>query len=234
MRRLLLVVALLPLVAAPVLAGPYNSIPKGLPPTDMSTTGVYAPPPAGPGIYMDMHVPGYESDIMQFTFAFHWPYITSNALGQLQFDLRYDNTEVQIIGIQPAPTGPFAGGVNGFATATWPDPGTGDIVATLGLWCNPASPGFMMTGSGIYPIFVVTAHVKADPHFDTQMDIVMSSCNLLLSHIATGSYPPYTSYWWSASVGDVNYGVDIPEPSTIGLAVCGLLAVSGGIWRRRR
>ena len=231
MRRLLLVAALLPLVAAPALAD-FNTLPKGLPPTGQHTTGVYAPgPPAG--IYADIKVPGYASDTMVFTFAFHWPFVTSNVLGQLQFDLVYDNSEVEIMGISPR--GPFVGGVNGFATITFPNPTTGMVTVTNGAWLNPASPGFMMTGSGIYPIFAVTVHVKQDGIWDSANDIVMSSCNLLLSHIATGSYPPYTSYWWSTSVGDVNYGVDIvPEPATIGLGVCGLLAVGGGIWRRRR
>ena len=233
MRRLLLVAALLPLVAAPALAD-FDTLPKGLPPTGMHTTGVYTPGPP-PGIFLDYKtLPVAPSDTLQFVFAFHWPFITSNALFQAQFGLQYDNSEVEITGLNAA--GPFAGGANGFATAMYymQNPSTGVLTATSGCWANPAATTFMMTGSGIYPIFTVTVHVK-DAYEDSVNDLMLVSCNLLLSHIATNSYPPYTSYWWSTTVGDVNYGVDIiPEPSTIGLGICGLLAVSGGIWRRRR
>jgi hypothetical protein len=200
----------------------------------MHPTGVYAPGPP-PGIYLDYKTPAYYSDIVQVTFAFHWPFATPYPLGQLQFGLQYDNSEVEIMGLTAA--GPFAGGVNGFVTAMMymQNPTTGVLTATSGCWANPASPAFMMTGSGIYPIFTVTVHMKEDGIEDSANDLQLVSCNLLLSHIATGSYPPYTSYWWSTTVGTVNYGVDfIPEPSTIGLGICGLLAVSGGLWRRRR
>ena len=232
MKKIVLCMALAGFVAAPVMGDLIeNTVPKAVPESDMNTIGVYL---YGSIIPMDLKVAQAPSDNVVVTFGWHWPGPTDN-LHQIQFDFLYDNSEVEVVGT--APMGAFVGqaGNMDWGDTVFPNPSSG--MQSVSLWGNPASgTGFLAT-SGVYPFLQVELHMKNGLHEDSANDVMIgTTLKLLASHIATDSYPPYTSYWWSYNYApEENYGIDyFPEPSSMALLAVGLLTMGGGLRRRLR
>ena len=267
MRKVLLACALAAFLTAPAMAGLEPST-FGTPmqanlgvPLDEGTVGLYGfyyTPTAGgyPYLWGDYkYSPVDASAYYHWTFAFHWPYITSVFVPQVQFAFTYDNAEFMIMNMNPA--GAF--GPNNFPlSATWQGPSfnptsgllqVGSIYTGVPLWCNPAAGTMPITGTGIYPFMQIDVHVKEALSFDSAMDAIVQNFAVLFRFTANS-----TGLWWtSGNIGHAStwgghtsfsgslttppnsFGVGVaPEPASLSLLGLAGLALGGGIWRRRR
>lgn len=252
MRKLVLSLALVGMIAAPALAdltpSAYtNPQAANLQYAGGHSVGVYAPG-TSPGIYLDFKTAATTSDYGAVTFAFHWPYATPVSVVQMWSSLVWDNSEIAIVNTSVA--GPFTvsnyWGPTTWASAGNPSSGTlvlGDVLGTgIPLWCNPEgsvhtglSGGqpftkYVVEGSGIYPFMVVDFHVKGvNP--DSYLDLLIGSAALLFRFSSAS-----TGLWWSGGeIGAPTYGMGIiPEPASLSLLGLGLVSVGAGVWRRRR
>jgi hypothetical protein len=255
MRKALGILAVLGLVAAPVMA---DLMPSDLTPQYKSLN----PIPGGhgsvfPGYYTagssfvyvygaNSEIYAEPSDLITVTFAFHWPYATGVTGIQFQSSLVYDNNEVAVVSTAPPVKGPFAGKVNNYPPPTttgthfaWsqgnPSAGTwtvGDVLGTgVPLFIgHPSTGSVAISGSGIYPFMQVVLHVKDDVRVDGMADIVIGSAALLF-WFPGGP----TTYWTSGGGMTPSWGEDIiPEPASLSLLGVGVVAIGAGVWRRRR
>lgn len=248
MRKLVLILAMVGLVASPVLAelapSSFNPSQRNLGAMSGHTVGIPGVTPyGGPGpiIPYDQLVYAAPSDTLIVNFAFHWPYSGSSvSVVQFQSQLVYDNSEVAVV--STTPLGIFAtGGNNNFpGPTTWatlfnPSSGTlaiGDVLGTgTPLWQNPAAFGtVVLASSGVYPFMQVELHVKNGLNSDGLLDVVIGQAAMLF-------YLTYTpgTYWTAGNIGVTSYGMSVsPEPASLTLLAGGVLALGGGFWRRRR
>ena len=120
MRKLVLSLALVALVAAPAMAdltpSAYSNpqAATNLEYTGGHTVGVYAP--AGPSIYLSFKTSAVASDNLSATFAFHWPYSNPLYVIQAWSSLAWDNSEIAIVNTTAA--GAFTAADN-YPSATW-------------------------------------------------------------------------------------------------------------------
>ena len=112
MRKVLLALALVGLIAAPAMAGlvpPANMSPQqaNLQGSGGHTVGIYNYDPTyGPGILLDFKITDLRnSDVFTVTFAFHWPYATYVYGVQLQHNIVWDHSELGILSMNPTPFG---------------------------------------------------------------------------------------------------------------------------------
>jgi len=242
MRKLLGMVAILALVAAPAMAELSsagvltNPQVANLQPTGEHTVGIYGNHPVyGPVIYYDIiATPVAPSDNIHLTFAFHWPYITYVGSLQVQWQWVYDNSEVQTVHMAGA--GAYTGPNNIPNDAFWPNPTAGTIVVgdVLGtgvpIFANPAAGVWTNYGSSIYPFMQVDLHVKNVINDGFLDAYVGQFANLF-------TIPGYTgTYWTQGNIGQTSFGllVGAPEPASLALLGLGVAGIGGGIWRRRR
>ena len=227
MKRLLLMLAVVGLLAAPASADLKLA---NLQHMGTGTVGVHSP---ASGIYVDYKTVAVASDLIHVTFAFHWPYYTAVEAGYIGHNFVYDNSEVQIIGGGAA--GPFVTGTWGtsFPPYLWPNPSSGTwTIGTLyedvqGYWTNKV----LIEGSGIYPFFQVDMHVK-DVIPDSFLDAIVTNVFVVFLYSSASTGGPW---WTGGNISVPAYGMGIiPEPASMTLLAGGLLAIGAGVWRRRR
>jgi hypothetical protein len=250
MRKALGILAVLGLVAAPVMA---DLSPSGLSPVTKSLSPAQSHGSVAPiGNWTYIYYTGYgsypvptgssqitaaPSDLIYVTFAFDWPFYTYVNGLQLWSSLVWDNSEVEVISVQPV--GPFLGN-NNYATLTsgfWAGPSSGtlqvgDVLGTgVPLWQNfnnPITIPYTISAGQIYPFMRVALHVK-NVIADGNPDILIGSAQLLFWTAGT------TTYGTGGAIGATSFGEDIvPEPASLSLLGFGVVAIGAGVWRRRR
>lgn len=240
--RKLAILAIVGMLAAPAMADMPEFITAGTVPMG-GGTGNTVGSLDGAGFIRSSTYPiaGTTSDAIVVQFGFHWPYTGPDPLHQIQYNVYYDNSEVMITGVSALAPIAFVAHEGHYATpADFPNPTSGSVAVSL--WGNPTdTTALQFVGSSTYAFVQLTLHVKGPdgPTIsywpDPQADLFISAFAALVSHIATGAYPPYTSNWWSANLTPPGYGINvIPEPATLSLLALGFVSVGAGVWRRRR
>jgi hypothetical protein len=260
MRKALGILAVLGLVATPVMA---DLMPSGISPVSKSLT----PTPGGHGtvgpyrpiyytgygtymgIYGDSKIPANPSDLVTVTFAFHWPFQTAVYGLQLWSSLVYDHNEVSIVSVTPV--GLFAGDNNYTGTAhltgstiitltpDWQGPGfnpssgtlqVGDVLGTGIPMWQNPQAGITTVSGSGFYPFMQVVMHVKNPILDSTPDVLIGSLAMLFWTQAG------TTVWWTGGyIGSPSFGEDIiPEPASLSLLGVGVVAIGAGVWRRRR
>jgi hypothetical protein len=241
MKKALGVLLVLGLLAAPASAdlkgSPQATTLQKIPGVH-GTIGIYY----GGNLYYTPFISAQQSDTFVLTFGFHWPYYTAVYADYLHFSFVYDNSEVEVLGMQGA--GPFVTGSTynpghagnpSIPVTLFPNPSSGvwgvsSLYMDIPNW-QTSSNALFVPGSAIFPFMQVTLHMKQDGINDGFLDAVIGSANLIfrLSHYAPSHYVS------GGGIASPSLGVAFtPEPASLSLLGLGLVAVGGGIWRRRR
>ena len=152
----------------------------------------------------------------------------------VQFTLKYDPYEVNILGITPSPTGPFLGHTNivlpqPLTVPTEGNPAgpgvlTGNVVGTLWITHSAATgSGITVPSSNPVPLLSVTYQPRhtsevSNPQFNSEVDVRISQLRPII-HVTTGMYqhivqfePGGASLW--EPIGGSTFGVLVPKSGT--------------------
>jgi hypothetical protein len=247
MRKTLLVMALVGLLASPVLAD-FGDIGLGVPPGNVF---VY---PSGPSatytttwyfhINASLFPAGVDADFLHYQFVWDLDEVTiMNIAGAGMFAGMVNNAS-QLV--------PFVTSYLGYTTGTHgAQSGTFGGTALSGTPTFPGQPNsFHLSPSVYYPFLQVQYHVDNpiyDFYYDIRLDWIdiyggfTSWTSIVTYHSNASLWSSYvsavvTNYTWTLYTTDIRTGnlLVMPEPASAGLLACGLIAVAGGIWRRRR
>jgi hypothetical protein len=185
--------------------------------------GVFYPPDTSHvySMYVTSNSGVPQSEIIHVTWAIHAATIFYNAAG-LHWSFVYDNSSLEVVAAGPiGPWTVYEG------PTTWPNPSSGIVeVPSLFVGFTVTSEFVPFEESIAQPFWWVDLHVKSAQY--SQINFAAITMMTLFSH----------TYNITLTPDEFNYGIvevhEIPEPSVAILAGGGILALGGGLIRRKR
>ncbi len=222
------VVLFLALMASPVMAGIVYT-PQSL--GGDSTIGLIDPD--NPGTLNTVYVTsgsGGAAQSQSFVFTFGMHLTQQQVISGQHFSFWYDNSSIEVLHANNVhPLFPWSNFASLGQTITdpagiWPNPSSG-IVIVDSLLLNASTPFFNQPASSIVPFFQVTLHVKSAQQSQ------MNSFAVGAMTVTSDGVPKVTNDQFAYHGGRIH---EVPEPSSAILLGAGVLAIGGGISRRRR